>query len=228
MVDLTIAAIPFFWGSMGAEALYLKRTRDAGAAPSAGDYEWRDTATSLGMGVASLVVPAVTRPIFKRFDVVDGRYRRTVLGVAGAAAVAAVAADAIARSRELAAGEVRDSSTDAGRGADGRLYPHGDHLEPDDLNIDLSYGKSARTWGPDVVGAHPISNSPFGLADMSGNVSEWTVDPLHDDAPVIRGGAFMLDPISAQLLGRQLVPPNFNDGSLGMRVCAPLPRPTKK
>ncbi|MCB9717260.1 MAG: protein kinase [Myxococcales bacterium] len=116
----------------------------------------------------------------------------------------------------------------AGRGADGRLYPHGDHLEPDDLNIDLSYGKSARTWGPDVVGAHPISNSPFGLADMSGNVSEWTVDPLHDDAPVIRGGAFMLDPISAQLLGRQLVPPNFNDGSLGMRVCAPLPRPTKK
>jgi len=61
MVDLTIAAIPFFWGSMGAEALYLKRTRDAGAAPSAGDYEWRDTATSLGMGVASLVVPAVTR-----------------------------------------------------------------------------------------------------------------------------------------------------------------------
>jgi len=75
MVDLTIAAIPFFWGSMGAEALYLKRARDAGAAPSAGDYEWRDTATSLGMGVASLVVPAVTRPIFKRFDVVDGRYR---------------------------------------------------------------------------------------------------------------------------------------------------------
>ncbi|HNE37187.1 MAG TPA: hypothetical protein PKZ82_11795, partial [Microthrixaceae bacterium] len=110
MVDLTIAAIPFFWGSMGAEALYLKRARDAGAAPSAGDYEWRDTATSLGMGVASLVVPAVTRPIFKRFDVVDGRYRRTVLGVAGAAAVAAVAADAIARSRELAAGEVRGSS----------------------------------------------------------------------------------------------------------------------
>ena len=92
MVDLTIAAIPFFWGSMGAEALYLKRARDAGAAPSAGDYEWRDTATSLGMGVASLVVPAVTRPIFKRFDVVDGRYRRTVLGVAGAAAVAAFAA----------------------------------------------------------------------------------------------------------------------------------------
>ena len=142
MVDLTIAAIPFFWGSMGAEALYLKRARDAGAAPSAGDYEWRDTATSLGMGVASLVVPAVTRPIFKRFDVVDGRYRRTVLGVAGAAAVAAVAADAIARSRELAAGEVRDSSTDAGRGADGARRD-GSHRDSPDRDLSDS--------GPDVV-----------------------------------------------------------------------------
>ena len=48
MVDLTIAAIPLL-GLDGAEALYPKRAATP-APPSAGDYEWRDTATSLGMG----------------------------------------------------------------------------------------------------------------------------------------------------------------------------------
>jgi len=115
----------------------------------------------------------------------------------------------------------------AGRGADGRLYPHGDHLGLDDANIDLTYGKRSETAGPDVVGSHPTSRSPFGVDDLSGNAGEWTVDPLHGDAPVLRGGAFFMDPISAHLVGRHVVPPGFTDGTVGMRVCAsfPLPRP---
>ncbi|UDY35354.1 sterol desaturase family protein [Dermatobacter hominis] len=105
-MDLTVAAIPFYFGSMGLEAAVQKRRRDRGAPPSAGDYERNDTLVSLGMGVASLIVPAITVPLFRRFDVGDGRYRRVVLGVAGGAAVAAVAADAIARAQELEAGRV--------------------------------------------------------------------------------------------------------------------------
>lgn len=105
-MDLTVAAIPFYFGSMGAEAAYLRRRRTRGAAPSAGDYEWRDTLTSLAMGVGSLVVPAITRPLFRRFDIRDGRNRTAVLGVAGVAALAAVAADAVARSHGLEAGEL--------------------------------------------------------------------------------------------------------------------------
>jgi len=31
----------------------------------------------------------------------------------------------------------------AARGADGREFPHGDHLEPDDANFDETYGKDA-------------------------------------------------------------------------------------
>lgn len=111
----------------------------------------------------------------------------------------------------------------AGRGADGRLYPHGDHLEPDDANIDVTYGKSFDTAGPDVVGSHPASRSPFGVDDLSGNAGEWTVDPLHADTPVLRGGAFFIDSVSAHLVGRQEVPPGFTDGTVGMRVCASFP-----
>jgi sterol desaturase/sphingolipid hydroxylase (fatty acid hydroxylase superfamily) len=112
-VDLTVAAIPFFFGSMGLEAAILKRRRDRGAPPSAGDYERNDTLVSLGMGVASLVLPAITVPLFRKFDVLDGRYRKIVLGVAGGAAVTAVAADAIARAQELQAGRLPDEPTDA-------------------------------------------------------------------------------------------------------------------
>ena len=104
-MDLTVAAIPFYFGSMGAEAAYQHHRRDRGAAPGAGDYERSDTLTSLAMGVGSLVIPTLTRPLFRRFDVLDGRRRRTLLGLAGAAALTAVAADAIARARDLDAGE---------------------------------------------------------------------------------------------------------------------------
>ncbi len=113
----------------------------------------------------------------------------------------------------------------AGRGADDRLYPHGDRLAPDDANIDITYGKINDALGPDVVGSHPASTSPFGVDDLCGNVGEWTLDPLHDDASVIRGGAFHMDSVSAHLIGRQRVPPEFIDGAAGMRVCAPYPLP---
>lgn len=113
----------------------------------------------------------------------------------------------------------------AGRGADGRLYPHGDHLDVDDANIDVTYAKSFDTAGPDVVGSHPVSRSPFGVDDLSGNAGEWTIDPLHGGTPVLRGGAFFIDSVSAHLVTRQEVPPGFTDGTVGMRVCASFPWP---
>ena len=57
----------------------------------------------------------------------------------------------------------------AARGADGRDYPHGDHLDPDDANLDLTYGKEPLAFGPDEVGSHPASRSPFGVDDLCGN-----------------------------------------------------------
>lgn len=110
MVDLTVAAIPFYFATMGAEAAWHRRNRGAGT-PSPGDYERNDTLTSLAMGVGSLLVPYATRPLMKRFEVGRGRWARPALVISAAAALGAVAADAVARSRELEAGELPAGST---------------------------------------------------------------------------------------------------------------------
>ena len=43
MVDLTVAAIPFFFGSMGAEAALIKRRQEREGGPRPSDYETNDT-----------------------------------------------------------------------------------------------------------------------------------------------------------------------------------------
>jgi sterol desaturase/sphingolipid hydroxylase (fatty acid hydroxylase superfamily) len=106
-VDLTVAAIPFFFASMGAEAWWLRRTA-AGREPTAGDYERRDTVTSLTMGTASLLMPLAYKPLARRLDLGSSRTGRLVAGAAAAAALAAVAADAVVGARALEAGRVPD------------------------------------------------------------------------------------------------------------------------
>lgn len=43
----------------------------------------------------------------------------------------------------------------ASRGADGRPYPHGERLAPDDANFDATYGRRDAAFGPDAVGRTP-------------------------------------------------------------------------
>ena len=108
----------------------------------------------------------------------------------------------------------------AARGADGRRYPHGDLLEPDDANYVATYGE-AHT-GPDEIGSHPASDSPFGVADMVGNVFEFT-RALTGDAIVARGGAFIYDPVVNRIDNRVIVELGFLGLYVGFRVCAPEP-----
>jgi formylglycine-generating enzyme required for sulfatase activity len=110
----------------------------------------------------------------------------------------------------------------AARGADGRTWPHGEKLEPEDANFDLTWGRSPERFGPDTVGSHPRSRSPFGLFDTSGNVWEWTVD-AHDPTQVTnRGGSWYQGRVTAQLANRELSEPAHRDPLLGLRVCADL------
>ncbi|CAN5509367.1 hypothetical protein BH10ACT1_BH10ACT1_12080 [soil metagenome] len=96
-MDLTVVAIPWFFGSMGAEHLYLKKQVAQGRAPIAGDYERRDTIASLTMGTASLVAPLVWGKVLRPVTPGVGRYGKVlVAGALGAAAVATVA-DVLAR-----------------------------------------------------------------------------------------------------------------------------------
>lgn len=104
MADLTVAAIPFFFASMGAEARWHKNRRIPGDR-TPGDYERKDTITSLAMGTGSIFVPMATRPLMRKFDLASGRWTKTALGVTALAATTVVAADAIARNSRLSPGE---------------------------------------------------------------------------------------------------------------------------
>jgi len=109
----------------------------------------------------------------------------------------------------------------AARGADDRVYPNGDQLRPQDANFDLTYGRRGTAYGPDAVGAHPATRSPFGVDDLVGNVLELASSSLGDvDELVIRGGAYFFGAASCRSTNREVVPATLRDSTIGFRVCA--------
>jgi formylglycine-generating enzyme required for sulfatase activity len=111
----------------------------------------------------------------------------------------------------------------AARGVDGREFPHGNTLAPDDANFDYTYGKNPGGFGPDEVGSHPASRSPFGVEDMAGNAWEWAIAWLQRGQPMLRGGSYYYAANSARSSNRELPEPTLKELSVGLRVCATLP-----
>ncbi len=107
----------------------------------------------------------------------------------------------------------------AARGADGREFPHGDFLSPTDANFDETYEKNIAAMGPDEVGVHPNSRSPFGIDDMCGNALEFTVSSLKEGEYVLRGGGFHLSRAEARTTNRQPAALQKTN-TRGFRVCA--------
>jgi formylglycine-generating enzyme required for sulfatase activity len=108
----------------------------------------------------------------------------------------------------------------ATRGADDRIYPHGDRLEPEDANFDETYGKVPASFGPDVVGSHPLSRSPFGVDDLAGNHFEWTLSTLSKDEPVVRSSSYLQDSLTQYSINRNLLDPTTKLADVGIRICA--------
>ncbi|HEY5935144.1 MAG TPA: SUMF1/EgtB/PvdO family nonheme iron enzyme, partial [Kofleriaceae bacterium] len=106
----------------------------------------------------------------------------------------------------------------AARGADGRLWAHGDAVAPDDANIDVTYQRKPGGYGPDEVGSHPRSTSPFGLDDTVGNVWEWVAGP--GTTAVLRGGGWYHTVASAVSSNRDFNDPALETVWLGFRICA--------
>jgi serine/threonine protein kinase/formylglycine-generating enzyme required for sulfatase activity len=110
----------------------------------------------------------------------------------------------------------------AARGADDRVFPHGGLLQPDDANFDATYGRLDGAYGPDVVGSHPRSRSPFGVDDLAGNIYEFTTSSQRSEEMVIRGGAYYFNAATCRSTNREVVPPTFQDVTTGFRLCASM------
>ncbi|HEY5933381.1 MAG TPA: SUMF1/EgtB/PvdO family nonheme iron enzyme [Kofleriaceae bacterium] len=110
----------------------------------------------------------------------------------------------------------------AARGADGRAYPHGDRLSPEDANIDVTYGRVEGSFGPDAVGSYPASTSPYGLVDTTGNVFE-VVRSSVGAGYVGRGGCYFQGARVAHLANRHYLPQTTRHAQVGVRICADAP-----
>jgi formylglycine-generating enzyme required for sulfatase activity len=94
-------------------------------------------------------------------------------------------------------------------------------LLPDEANVVETYNRLYP--GPDEVGSHPRSASPFGIMDMSGNAFEWVRD-VSDVS--IRGGSWYYSPPTAVLTNITAMQSPRREAFIGFRVCADAPRVT--
>jgi formylglycine-generating enzyme required for sulfatase activity len=114
-------------------------------------------------------------------------------------------------------------------GTDGRRYPWGDQFD----------SQRANTWENGILRTTPVGqyspygDSPYGAADMAGNVDEWTStvfkaypyepgdgreDPESARRRVIRGGSFLLNHNGAYCTARVSGGPGGRSPSGGFRV----------
>jgi formylglycine-generating enzyme required for sulfatase activity len=102
----------------------------------------------------------------------------------------------------------------AARGTDGRRYPWGSEPLIDGANL-FGAVPTGSSWTP--VGTWHHDQSPYGVRDMAGNVSEWTATADSAGDPVIRGGNFRSETgeLTRRILGFS---PRTKDERIGFRT----------
>jgi len=124
----------------------------------------------------------------------------------------------------------------AARGVESLLYPWGNEWDPGCLNSQGTLGSTTP-----VGQFSPVGDSPFGMADMSGNVWEWCADwysereyarrartltrgnpqgPADGEGYVVRGGAFDSSPKQARAAHRNWYYPFNRRMNVGFRLVA--------
>lgn len=101
----------------------------------------------------------------------------------------------------------------AALGNERRMYPWGDQPPDENLaNFDMKVGDIS------PVGLYPYGNTPEGIADMAGNVWEWTASDYDKKNKTARGGSY--DDVASGLraAGRSGGRPGLRYGYLGFRL----------
>ena len=149
-IDLTVAAIPFYFGSMEVERRFLKRRTET-SGPSPADYTRGDTKASLTMGVASLVIPLTSHLLVQRVVPGKGRYGRLLVGTAlGAAAVTTLA--------DRLAGHELDEPVDA---RDRVVDDHEPAPATPHRSVRRWAGKVRRVSGPVAIGTGALATTTW-------------------------------------------------------------------
>jgi formylglycine-generating enzyme required for sulfatase activity len=120
----------------------------------------------------------------------------------------------------------------AARAHDGRQYPWGDTYKEGRANIDERYEGAGSHYlrKTTAVGMYPHNapdDSPYGVADLSGNVWEWCLNEYESGKTdlggavirVLRGGSWFSVPSVAAPFRYKSNPDNRNN-LCGFRVCA--------
>ena len=108
----------------------------------------------------------------------------------------------------------------AARGADGRPFTTGARVPTESANVDETYGLANQ--GPDEVGTHPRSDSPYGIRDMQGNALEIVVS-FRSGSFLGKGGSWFYDaPFSGRLSTSEVLNPNKSEAYIGLRLCASI------
>jgi eukaryotic-like serine/threonine-protein kinase len=112
----------------------------------------------------------------------------------------------------------------AARGADGRMYPIGDEVRPEDGNWQFTYGGAVDS-GPDEINlAKPeVARTVYGLDGLIGNVFDMTATQgIPGLTASGRGGAFGFDLGAVKIEQHNQVEGAYRDIGLGVRLCASL------
>lgn len=113
----------------------------------------------------------------------------------------------------------------AAQADDERLYTWGNQFDKQHCNtLTSNIGK------PMPVMAYPSGASPYGVFDMCGNVSEWTLtvydgsqNSERDLSRIIRGGSYDSGRMFLQVVNRTAQAPHSQIAMTGFRICANFP-----
>jgi serine/threonine-protein kinase len=111
----------------------------------------------------------------------------------------------------------------AAAGAGGRKYPWGSE-EPDKESDTERANFDDRVGRVTPVGLFPSGRTPDGVADLAGNVWEWTSSDYDANAKVLRGGAFVNDARALLAAYRNRNHPDNRNNNIGFRCVRDVER----